>query len=57
MILSLRNTDTRQYYVTLDSCPLVLERRKETSVRERLDSALGSRVNGNLAWDLVFALR
>lgn len=49
MILSLRNTDTRQYYVTLDSCPLVLERRKETSVRERLDSALGSRVNGNLA--------
>jgi hypothetical protein len=44
-------------HVTLDSCPLILERRKETSIRERLDSALGSRVNGNLGWDLVFVFR
>lgn len=50
MILSLRNTDTWQYYVTLDSCPRTGgEGRKPVS--ERLDrSALGSQVNGNLAW-------
>lgn len=52
MILSLRNRPLA-IHVTLDSCPLVSERGKGTSVRERL----GGRGNGNLGWGLVFALR
>lgn len=47
MILSLRNRHLATH-VTLDSCPLVPERGKGTSVRERL----GSRGNGNVGWGL-----